>query len=140
MCMRASKSHSSTRIDPARRESTSTDKATTKSSHNPLGQSGDEPTRRPLMATDTNTGFEVKDMAKVWKEGYLKGLEAFLQWQQQNEQLVKQAVRQGLLAYHQWLGMYKNLLRQPWDQVQGQSTGVPNPFLAFTREILQTSQ
>jgi hypothetical protein len=92
------------------------------------------------MATDTNTGIEVKDMAKVWKEGYLKGLETFLQWQQQNEQLVKRAVRQGLSAYHQWLGMYKNWLGKPWDQVQGQSTGVPNQFLALPREILQTSQ
>ena len=58
------------------------------------------------MATDTKTGFEVMDVAKVWKEGYLKGLETSLQWQQQNEQLVKGAVRQGLSAYQQWFAMY----------------------------------
>jgi hypothetical protein len=50
------------------------------------------------MATDTKTGadrtFEVMDMAKTWKEGYLKGLETSLQWQEQNQQLVKEAVRQ----------------------------------------------
>jgi hypothetical protein len=92
------------------------------------------------MATDTKTGFDVMDMAKVWKEGYLKGLETSLQWQQQNEQFVKGAVRQGVLAYQKWFAMNKNWLGKPWDQVQGQTTGVPNQFLAFTREVLQTSQ
>ena len=96
------------------------------------------------MATDTKTGadrtFEVMEIAKVWKEGYLKGLETSFQWQEQNEQLVKEAVRQGVSAYQQWLGLYKNLLGKPLDQAQGQTTGVPNQFLAFTREILQRSQ
>ena len=92
------------------------------------------------MATETKTGFDVMDMAKVWKEGYLKGLETSLQWQQQNEQLVKGAVRQGLSTYQQWFAMYKNGLGKPWDQIQGQTTGVPSQFLDFTRGILQTSQ
>jgi hypothetical protein len=122
-------------------ESPIADDATTKGSRNLVEQSGDEPERRPLMATDTKTGsFEVMDMARVWKEGYLKGLETSLQLQEQNEQLVKQAVRQGLSAYQQWLAMYKNWLGKPWDHVQGQTTGVPNQFLAFTRELIQTSQ
>jgi len=120
------------------------DDATTKGSRNPLDQSGDEAERRPLMSTETKTGAdrmsEVMDVAKVWKEGYLKGLETSLQWQQQNEKLVKEAVRQGLSAYQQWFAMYKNWLGKPWDQAQGQTTGVPNQFLAFTREVLQTSQ
>ena len=96
------------------------------------------------MSTETKTGAdrmsEVMDVAKVWKEGYLKGLETSLQWQQQNEKLVKEAVRQGLSAYQQWFAMYKSWLGKPWDQAQGQTTGVPNQFLAFTREVLQTSQ
>ena len=120
------------------------DDATTKGSHNPLEQPGDQPERRPVMATDTKTGadrtFEVKDMAKTWKEGYLKGLETSLQWQEQNQQLVKEAVRKGLSAYQEWSDLYKNWLGKPWDQIQGQTTGVPSQFLAFTREILQTSQ
>ena len=41
------------------------------------------------MTTDTKTGegggFDVTGMAKAWKEGYLKGLEASLQWQERNE-------------------------------------------------------
>lgn len=96
------------------------------------------------MATDTKMGsdrtFEVTDMAKAWKEGYLKGLETSLHWQEQNEQLVKEAVRQGLSAYQQWLSLYKNWLGKPWDQSQGQTSGVQNQFLAFTREFIQTSQ
>ena len=92
------------------------------------------------MATDTKTGFEVMEIAKVWKEGYLKGLETSLQWQEQNQRFGKEAVRQGLSAYQQWFAMYKNWLGKPWDQAQGQTTGVPNQFLAFTREVLQTSQ
>jgi len=92
------------------------------------------------MATDTKTGadrtFEVMDMAKTWKEGYLKGLETSLQWQEQNQQLVKESVRQGLSAYQQLSDLYKN----SWDKLQGQTTGVPSQFLAFTRGILQTSQ
>jgi len=116
------------------------EEATTKGSHNPLEQPGDKPERRPVMATDTKTGadrtFEVMDMAKTWKEGYLKGLETSLQWQEQNQQLVKEAVRHGLSAYQQWLALYKN----SWDKLQGQTTGVPSQFLAFTRGILQTSQ
>ena len=96
------------------------------------------------MATDTKTGAdrtsEVMGIAKVWKEGYLKGLETSFQWQEQNAQLVKEAVRQGVSAYQQWLGLYQNLLGRPLDQAQGQTTGVPNQFLAFTREVLQRSQ
>jgi len=120
------------------------DDATMKGSRNPLEQSGTEPERRPVMATDTKTGAdrtsEVMEIAKVWKEGYLKGLETSFQWQEQNEQLVKEAVRQGVSAYQQWLGLYKNLLGKPLEQAQGQTAGVPNQFLAFTREVLQTSQ
>jgi hypothetical protein len=121
-------------------QSPTADDATT----NPLEHSGEEQERRMLMATDTKTGAdrmsEVMEMAKVWKEGYLKGLETSLQWQQQNERLVKEAVGQGLSAYQQWLAINKNWLGKPWDQLQGQTTGVPNQFLAFTREVLQTSQ
>ena len=95
------------------------------------------------MATDTNTGadrqFEMMDLAKTWKEGYLKGLETSLQWQEQNHQLVKDAVRQGLSAYQQGLTLSQHWLGKPWDHIQGQTTGVPSQLLAFTREILHTS-
>jgi len=117
---------------------------TRKGSYNQLEQSGDKPERRSMMATDTKTGagraFDATEMAKTWKEGYLKGLEASLEWQEQSEHLVKDAVRQGLAAPRQWLASYRDLLVMHWDQIQGQTNGVPNPFLDFTRQALQTSQ
>jgi hypothetical protein len=105
----------------------------------PLEQSGDEPERRSLMATETRTNhFEMMGMAKMWKEGYLKGLEASLQFQEQNEQLMKHAVRQGLSAYQLWLAMYKSWLGKPSDHIPGQTTAAP--FFTMTRQILETSQ
>ena len=125
-------------------ESPIAEAATTVGSHNQLEQSGDKPERRWMMATETKTGtnghFDVTELAKTWKEGYLKGLEASLQWQEQNEHLVKDAVRQGFSAYQQGLTLYKNWLEKPWDQIQGQTNGVPNQFVAITREIFQRSQ
>lgn len=96
------------------------------------------------MTTDTKTGegrgFDVTGMAKAWKEGYLKGLEASLQWQERNEYLVKETVRQGLAVPQQWFTVSKSLFGKPWDEMQGQTDGVPNPFVAFTRQVLQASQ
>jgi len=97
-----------------------------------------------MMATETKTGtnghFDVTEMAKTWKEGYLKGLETSLEFQEQNEHLVKNAVRQGFSAYQQGLTLYTNWLEKPWDLFQGQTNGVPNQFVALTREIVQRSQ
>jgi len=91
------------------------------------------------MATETKTNhFEVMEMAKVWKEGYLKGLETSLQLQEQNEHLVKQAVKQGLSAYQQWLALYKSWLGKPSGNMPGQTLAAP--FVTITRQILETSQ
>ena len=91
------------------------------------------------MAVDTKLNrSEMMDMARVWKEGYLKGLETSLQLQEQNEHFMKQAVRQGFSAYQQWMAVYKNWLGKSSDQTQAQSLGAP--FFAITRQILQASQ
>ncbi|HKT34874.1 MAG TPA: hypothetical protein VJR03_08570 [Nitrospira sp.] len=91
------------------------------------------------MATDTKLNrSEMMDMARVWKEGYLKGLETSLQLQEQNEHFMKQAVRQGFSAYQQWMAVYKNWLGKSSDQTQAQNMGVP--FFTITRQILQASQ
>jgi len=96
------------------------------------------------MATDTKMGegrgFDVTGMAKAWKEGYLTGLEASLQWQERNEYWVKETLRQGLEFPHQWFTVSKSLFGKPWDELQGQTDGVPNPFVAFTLQFLQASQ
>lgn len=83
-------------------------------------------------------GFDMAGMTRVWKESYLKGLDACLHWQEESEQLVKNTVRQGLSGPRQWLNLYKEWVEMPWDQIQGQTAGVPNPFLAFSRQSVQT--
>jgi hypothetical protein len=113
--------------------------AMVKSLPKPLEHSGDEAERRTPMATETKANHsEVMEMAKVWKDGYLKGLETSLQLQEQNEQLMKQAVRQGVSAYQQWLAMYANWLGKPSDRIAGQT--IAGPFFTITRHILETSQ
>jgi hypothetical protein len=125
------------------------DAATTKGSHNQLEQPSDKPERRFLMTTDTKAretnGVDVTGMAKAWKEGYLKGLEASLQWQERNEHLMKETVRQGLTVPHQWFTASKSMFGKPWYELQGQTTGASNLFVtmtwqAMTRQVLQTSQ
>ena len=96
------------------------------------------------MTTDTKTrdtnGVDVTEIAKVVKEGYLKGLEASFQWQERNEHLIKETVRQGLAVPHQWFTLSKSLFGKPWEELQGPTTGVSNVFVAMTRQVLQTSQ
>ena len=96
------------------------------------------------MTTETKRGtkghFDVTELAKVWKEGYLKGLEASLQWQERNEHLIIETVRHGLAVPHHWFTASQSLFGKPGDELQGQTTGMPNQFVAFTRDILQNSQ
>ena len=125
-------------------ESPIAEAATTGGSHNQLEQSGDKPKRRLMMATETKTGtngnFDVTEMAKTWKEGYLKGLEASLQWQERNEHLMKETVRQGLAVPHHWFTTSKSMFGKPGEELLGQQTGVSNLFVEMTRQVLQTSQ
>ena len=96
------------------------------------------------MATETKTGtnghFDVTEMAKTWKEGYLKGLEASLQWQERNEHLIEETVRQGLAVPHHWFTASKSLFGKSGEELLGQKTGVSNLFVTMTRQVLQTSQ
>jgi len=117
---------------------------TTVGSHNQLEQSGDKPERRLMMAAETKTGtnghFDVTELAKTWKEGYLKGLEASLQWQERNEHFIKETVRQGLAVPHHWFTASKSMFGKPGEELLGQTTGVSNLFVGMTRQVLQTSQ
>lgn len=82
-------------------------------------------------------GFDVAGLAKAWKESYVKGLEACLQWQEESERLVKTSCIQGFSGPRQWLNLYKEWMDMPWDQIQGQAIGVPNPFLIVCRQCAQ---
>ncbi len=92
---------------------------------------------------DTGLGGEQidwKEMAKSWKAGYLGGLDAYLQWQEENERLIKNMVMQGLAGPRQGLSLYKEWMDMPWDQIGKGISGVPNPFLALSRQYTQTLQ
>lgn len=96
--------------------------------------------RRSSMAvegiTEERTREEYRGMARVWKEGYLQSLNACLQWQEENERLIKDAVMQGFSGTHQFLTWWKDWVgehagRQA--EIAGQ-TNAANPIVEFTKQ------
>jgi hypothetical protein len=80
---------------------------------------------------------DYKVMAKTWKEGYLKGLDACLQWQEENERLLRDSVRQGLAGSRQLLTLWKDWIdhqSQEQRKTQEQVSSTANPFLGLTRQ------
>jgi hypothetical protein len=79
---------------------------------------------------------EYRGVAKAWKDGYLQGLNACLQWQEENERLIKSSVRQGLSGTHQFLTWWKGLIEdQAQKQVDAQrQTNGANPMLGFAKQ------
>src|SRR5512145_2561817 len=47
-------------------------------------------------------------MAQTWKDGYLQGLNLWLQWQEGNERLIRDSVKQGLSGSRQFLTWFKD--------------------------------
>jgi hypothetical protein len=109
--------------------------------------------RRSSMAVDEirqtaeRAREDYKEMAKTWKDSYLEGLDACLQWQEENERLIKDTVKQGLSGSRQLLGWWREWIddqtqRQAEIQrdiqkrvnSQKQANNVTNPFLGFTRQ------
>ena len=80
---------------------------------------------------------DYKEMAKSWKHGYLRGLDALLQWQEENERFIKDGVTQGLAGSRQVLGLWKDWIdRQAQEQrkAQEQVSGIGNPFVGLTKQ------
>ena len=93
-----------------------------------------------MKAETERAQAEYKEMAKTWKDGYLKGLDACLQWQAENERLIKDTVKQGLSGSRQLLTWWKDWIE---DQTQRRAeiqrdmerqANVTNPFLGFTKQ------
>lgn len=79
---------------------------------------------------------DYRGMAQTWKDGYLQGLNTCLQWQEENERLIKNSVKQGLTGTHQFLTWWKDWIE---DQRRGQGDAqrqadVMNPILGFTKQ------
>jgi hypothetical protein len=114
--------------------------------------SGDKEERRSSMAVEEmKVGAEkiqngYKEIAKVWKDGYLRGLDAYLQLQAENEHLIKDTVKQGFSGSRQFFTWWKDWIegqtqRQAEIQrdIQRQmnnklANNVTNPFLGFTKQ------
>jgi hypothetical protein len=103
-------------------------------------QSREQEMRRSSMNVEGISQERVRDdyrgMARSWKDGYLQGLNTCLQWQEENERLIKNSVKQGLSGTHQFLTWWKGLIE---DQAQRQAdtqkqTNGTNPILGFTKQ------
>jgi hypothetical protein len=107
---------------------------------NMIEKSGEQEGRRSSMAAEEMNTERARDeyrgMAKTWKDGYLQGLDVCLQWQAENERLIKDSVKQGLSGSRQFLTWWKDWIE---DQTQRQAdvqrqANAPNPLLGFTKQ------
>ncbi|HSE59302.1 MAG TPA: hypothetical protein VLA99_11420 [Nitrospiraceae bacterium] len=75
-------------------------------------------------------------MAQTWKDGYLQGLNLWLQWQEGNERLIRDSVKQGLSGSRQFLTWFKDRVedqRRVQEEAQREAN-VTNPILGFTKQ------
>ena len=79
--------------------------------------------------------FDVKGMNKAWKDGYVRGLEAFFVTQEQTGLLLKETVKQGISGSRQMLQVYEKWL----EQIQGQA-GAASPFVEWSRQFVHSFQ
>ena len=83
--------------------------------------------------TKAASTFDLKGMSNAWKQGYLRGLEAFFQSQEQTEHLLKEMVKQGISGSEQILQSYEKWL----EQTQGQA-GAASPFVGWARQLVHS--
>jgi len=81
------------------------------------------------------SNFDVKGMSKAWKDGYVRGLEAFFVSQEQTGLLLKETVKQGISGSRQMLPAYEKWL----EQIQGQA-GALSPFVEWSRQFIHSFQ
>jgi hypothetical protein len=103
--------------------------------------SGNQPTRRFMKVAEQAkakaAGVDFTEIAKVWKEAYLDGLEAGLRWQGENEHAAKSIIKQGLMRSQQLLALSEDCLDKSLEQIQGHES--ENPFVALSRQLIQAS-
>lgn len=92
------------------------------------------------MATEGMNGERVtegyREMAKTWKDGYLQGLNLCLQWQEDNERLIRDSFKQGLSGSRQFLTWWKDWVEdqaQKQEDAQRQSS-VTSPLPGLTKQ------
>ena len=77
--------------------------------------------------------FDLKGMSHVWKQGYLRGLEAIFQSQEQTGRLLKETVQQGITGSQQLLQSYGTCL----EEFQGKA-GAALPFVELSRQLVNS--
>lgn len=77
--------------------------------------------------------FDLKGMSNAWKQGYLRGLEAVFQSQEQTGRLLKETVKQGITGAQQMLQSHDKCL----DEVQGKA-GAALPFVELSRQFMRS--
>jgi hypothetical protein len=109
-------------------------------STNQSNQLREQEMRRSSMTAEGMSAERTRDdyrgMARSWKDGYLQGLNVCLQWQEENERLIKNSVKQGLSGTHQFLTWWKGVIEdQAQRQVDAQrQVNGTNPILGFTKQ------
>ncbi len=83
--------------------------------------------------TKAASSFDLKGMSNAWKQGYLRGLEAVFQTQEQTERLLKETVKQGISGSQQLLQRYDKCL----EEVQGKA-GAALPFVELSRQLMRS--
>lgn len=79
---------------------------------------------------------EYRGVASCWKDGYLQSLNLCLQWQEDNERLIRDSVKQGLSGSRQFLVWWKDWVEgqaQKQEEAQRHSN-VANPILGLTKQ------
>lgn len=77
-----------------------------------------------------------REIAKNWKDGYLQGLNLCLQWQEDNERLIRDSFKQGLSGSRQVLIWWKDWVEdqaQKQEEAQRQSS-VASPIPGLTKQ------
>lgn len=107
---------------------------------NQPGPSHAEDMRRSSMAAEgmneERGRHDYQGMAKVWKDGYMQGLNLCLQWQEDTERMIGDSVKKGLSESRQFLVWWKDWVdnqAQTQEEVQRQSN-VANPMLGLTKQ------
>jgi hypothetical protein len=77
--------------------------------------------------------FDLKGMSDAWKQGYLRGLEAIFQSQEQTGRLLKETVKQGISGSQQMLQTCDKCL----EEIQGKA-GAASPFVELSRQLMRS--
>ena len=78
------------------------------------------------------------ELATFYKRSYLEGLEMALRGQEEMEKLMREATKPGFAMWNEWLRHSRQWV-QALPEITGGDTGVPNPWLTWSKECTETA-